>query len=366
MKSLLLFFFVSISLVTPSQVLAQTTDQVIEGKIISIVTVEKEFAGTVLPVHVVEVEVSKGPMSGTILTIDQPPSQKDDFFGIGDKVLVSASQVTGTQPVYYIVDVVRTDAIAILSLIFIVLTIAVCGWQGIRSLFGLATSFFVLMSVVMPRLFSGHEPVLTAILGAIIIAPLTFYLTHGVSRKTTVALLGTVLALFCTAILAHIFITISKLTGYAVEEVQFLQIAKGGTLNPQGLLLAGIIIGTLGILDDVTISQASLVEELKLVNHKLSQFKLFVHAMKVGRDHIAATINTLVLVYTGASLPLLLLFLNSSQSFGTLINYEIVSEEIIRSLLGSIGLILAIPLTTGLAVFTLHGKYHTHTKTIAR
>lgn len=344
-------FLFFVLLCFPLPVAAQTSDEVLEAKVISLQTVEKEFVGSLLPVMVVEVQVLKGPMQDMILTIDQPPSQKDNFFATGDSVLVSASRVEGQDPVYYIVDVVRTDAIFILALMFSILAIVIAGWQGVRSLIGLFASFFVLMSVVMPRLFSGAEPVTTAILGALIITPLTFYMTHGITRKTTIAFVGTTCALLLTAMLAKWFIVASKLTGYAAEEVQFLQIAKGGTLNPQGLLLAGIIIGTLGILDDVTISQASIVEELRKVNAKLKNFQLFAHAMRVGRDHIAATINTLVLVYTGASLPLLLLFLNSSQPFSTLVNYEIVAEEITRSLLGSIGLMLAVPLTTAIAVY---------------
>ena len=334
-----------------AQVYAQASDVILEGKIENIRTIEKEFVGQVLPVLVLDTRILTDPMKGVVVKIDQPPSQKDTVFRIGDRVLVSASSVEGRDPVYYIVDVVRTDSLRILLFIFMILVLVVAGWQGVRSLLGLSISFFVLMTVVMPKLFAGQDPVMTAVFGAFIIAPLTFYFTHGLNRKTTIALAGTAVSLLVTAVFSHLFITLGKLTGYASEEVQFLQIAKGGTLNPQGLLLAGIIIGTLGILDDVTISQASVVSELKKANKKLRRSELFIRAMRVGRDHIAATVNTLVLVYTGASLPLLLLFLNSSQPFAYLVNYEIVAEEITRSLVGSIGLILAVPITTALSVF---------------
>jgi len=161
---------------------------------------------------------------------------------------------------------------------------------------------------------------------------------------------STFIALVITGILANVFVEVAKLTGYASEEAGFLQVAKQGMMNIRGLLLAGIIIGTLGVLDDITVSQAAIVQQLKEISSKISPKELFSRAMNIGRDHIASMINTLVLVYTGASLPLLLLFIDSSHSFSEVINYEIIAVEIIRTLVGSIGLIAAVPITTFLAV----------------
>ena len=152
-----------------------------------------------------------------------------------------------------------------------------------------------------------------------------------------------------TGLLAKFFIEVAKLTGYASEEAAFLYVAKEG-VNIRGLILAGIIIGTLGVLDDITISQAAIAQQLRAANPKISRKEQFWRAMDVGRDHIASMINTLVLVYTGAALPLLLLFITNSHPFTEVINYEVIAEEIIRTLVGSIGLIAAVPITTFLAV----------------
>ena len=157
------------------------------------------------------------------------------------------------------------------------------------------------------------------------------------------------IALVITGFLAKFFVQVTRLTGYASEEAAFLQYARQGAVDIKGLLLAGIIIGTLGILDDITIAQAAIVQQLKQANKKMKPKELFSQAMRVGQDHIASMITTLILVYTGAALPLLLLFIDNPLPFSQVINYEIIAEEIIRTLVGSIGLITAVPITTFLA-----------------
>jgi len=196
---------------------------------------------------------------------------------------------------------------------------------------------------------AGGNPIQIAIIGSLFIIPLTFYLSHGFNKKTTVAIIGTLIALVITGILANVFVEISKLTGFASENAAFLQVARGGTVNIRGLLLAGIIIGVLGVLDDITVSQSAVIFQLKKANPKLKQFDLYKKAMDVGQDHISSMVNTLILVYTGAAMPLLLLFINNPHPFSEVINYEIVADEIVRTLVGSIGLILAVPITTIIA-----------------
>ncbi|MCG2686467.1 YibE/F family protein, partial [Candidatus Parcubacteria bacterium] len=202
---------------------------------------------------------------------------------------------------------------------------------------------------ILPQISAGRDPILVAIVGSLLIIPLTFYLSHGLNRKTTTAVLGTLAALLITGILAKIFTEATHLTGYASEEAAFLQVIKEGTINIKGLVLAGIIIGVLGILDDITVAQAAVVQQLKKANPQLKSSQLFTQAMGVGQDHIASMVNTLVLVYAGASLPLLLLFVDNPLPFSQVINYEIIAEEIVRTLVGSIGLIAAVPITTFLA-----------------
>jgi len=193
-----------------------------------------------------------------------------------------------------------------------------------------------------------------AITGSLLIAPVTFVLSHGFNRKTAVALASTIITLLVTGGIAILFINIAKITGFSDDETFFLQVAKNGRINMQGIFLAGIIIGTMGILDDVTISQASIVNQLKSSIRNISTWELYKKAMYIGHDHIASTVNTLVLVYTGAALPLLLLFVNTSLTMDIALNAEIVAGEIVRTLVSSIGLVLAVPLSTLFAVLYIH------------
>ncbi len=156
--------------------------------------------------------------------------------------------------------------------------------------------------------------------------------------------------------MASFFVDAAKLTGYASEEASFLQVSRQGSFNVRGLLLAGIIIGALGILDDITISQAAVVSSLKQASSKIKADELFAKAMDVGKDHISSMINTLILVYAGASLPLMLLFVDNPHPFSEIINYEIIADEVVRTLVGSIGLVLAVPITTLIAVIVFSIK----------
>jgi uncharacterized membrane protein len=215
----------------------------------------------------------------------------------------------------------------------------------------MAVSFLVVFKLILPQILAGANPITTTIIGAAVIVPITFFLSHGLNKKTATAIGGTFFALVITGGLAHFFVQKAKLTGFASEEAAFLQVARQGAVNIKGLLLAGIIISALGILDDVTISQAAIVWQLKKAKKKIKFNQLYQQAMAVGKDHIASMVNTLVLVYTGAALPLLLLFVNSPQPFQEVVNYEIIAEEIVKTLVASIGLVSAVPITTLLAVW---------------
>jgi uncharacterized membrane protein len=181
------------------------------------------------------------------------------------------------------------------------------------------------------------------------IIPVTFYVTHGVSRTTTVAVAGTIAALILTGLLSYIFVEMTKLTGFAAEEASYLELMKGGAINIKSLLLAGIIISALGVLDDVTISQAGIVDKLAEANSKYNMKQLYRHSISLGRDHIASLVNTLILVYAGASLPLFILFYDSRVAVSTTLSQEVVATEIVRTLVTSIGVISAVPITTFLA-----------------
>jgi uncharacterized membrane protein len=191
--------------------------------------------------------------------------------------------------------------------------------------------------------------------GTIVIALVSLYLTHGISMRTTVALLGTVGSVVVVGVLAWIFVGLTRLTGLVDESAQIL-VVTAEAVDVRGLLIAGIIIGALGVLDDVTITQVAAVEELRAANPTWSPRRLYGSALRIGRDHVASTVNTLVLAYVGASLPLMLFFLEDERSLGRVSTSEVVAVEIVRTLVGSIGLVLAVPLTTALAAVALTGR----------
>jgi uncharacterized membrane protein len=270
------------------------------------------------------------------------------MFRAGQRVSLAVNEQPGLPPSYIIQDLERGRPLLILVALFVGAVVAFGRWQGIRSLVGLGLSFVVIVSFVVPAILHGHSPVLVAVTGAMAIMLISLYLSHGIGPKTTAAVVGTALALGLTAALSIAFVAAASLTGLASEEAQFASFAVGG-LSLRGLLLAGIIIGGLGVLDDVTMSQASLVTELHQANPTAGMAALVAGALRVGRDHIAATVNTLILAYAGAALPSLSLVETGQNSHGTEATTEIVAVEIVRALCGSVGLIAAVPLTTVLA-----------------
>jgi len=298
--------------------------------------------------------VTKGSLKGEAITVENGlfPVANWQKYQVDDQVIVTYSQGPEGEKVFYISDYLRRRPLFWLLLIFVILTVLVAKGRGVSSLVGMAASFLVIFKFILPQISHGANPILIAIIGSLFIIPFTFYLSHGVNRKTTVAIVGTVIALVVTGLLAGVFVGAARLTGFASEEAGFLQATALGTINIKGLLLAGIIIGVLGVLDDITVSQAAVVAQLRAANPRLPASHLYHQAMNVGRDHISSMVNTLILVYTGASLPLLLLFVDNPHSFTEVINYEVVAEEVVRTLVGSIGLILAVPVTTLIAAFS--------------
>jgi len=270
-------------------------------------------------------------------------------YKVNDKVIVTFGKDFEGNDYFYITDYIRRDSLLLLFIIFVFVAVVIAKWRGVLSLVGMGISFLVIFSFILPKISSGSNPVGIAILGSLIIIPVSFFLSHGFNKKTIVAIAGTLIALIITGVLSDIFVEAAKLTGFASEEAGFLQAAKQGTINIKGLLLAGIIIGVLGVWDDIAISQSAIVFQLKEANDKLKFNELYKRAMNVGQDHISSMVNTLVLVYTGAALPLLLIFIDNPHPFSEIVNYEIIADEIVRTLVGSIGLILAVPITTVIA-----------------
>jgi uncharacterized membrane protein len=288
---------------------------------------------------------------GRTVTVEQSYTEQDATaldVQPGDDVLLQVSEGPEGET-YFIADYVRRAPLALLAIAFAVLVLVVGRWRGLTSLLGLGASFLVIIRFVLPGILSGADPVLISVIGALVVMLTTLYLAHGVTAKTTVALLGTALALGLTAALAHFSIDLAKLSGLADEEAATLRIISSGAIDARGLLLSGMIIGASGVLDDVTVTQASAVYELRAANPSLRPVELYRRGMNVGRDHIASTVNTLVLAYAGASLPLLALLALQTEPLDSLLNREFLAAEIVRTLVGSMGIVAAVPLTTGLA-----------------
>jgi len=262
---------------------------------------------------------------------------------------------------------VRKDALYFLAAFFVLIILLTSKWRGARALLGLGFSFVIILYIIIPQILRGRDPLLTSLLYALLIIVVSTCLVYGFNRKSTVATAGTFLGLALVGIFSVIFTKLTHLAGFAQEETIYLIGLTQGKLNLQGLLLAGFVIGALGVLDDITISQVSTVEELKKANPHLSKWEIHKRAMRVGKDHIASMVNTLFLAYAGASFPLLLLFSFREAPFLTfsqVINHEIIATEIVRTLVGSIGLALAVPITTFLAAYFYSQKKYGETKEI--
>lgn len=326
-----------------SEVIAQ--EETFEAKIIKILEEDGGY-------QKMEVEAVSGQYKGQRVIVENGMyvSANNLKYKLGDGVVITANELEDGSSLFVIADHVRRPVLFYLFTLFIILTVVIAGKWGLASIGGMFYSFYVIFVFILPMIIKGYNPVLVTIVGSMFIVPVTFGLSHGINRKTINAMLGTIISMVFVGILSAIFVNLAKLTGFAAEEASFLQYQLGDLIDLRGILLAGIIISSLGVMDDITVSQASVVSELRSANPKLSKKELFIRSMRVGKDHIASLVNTLILVYTGASLPLLLLFVNNPHPFTEIINYEIISEEIVRTLVGSIGLILAVPITSYIAV----------------
>ena len=266
----------------------------------------------------------------------------------GDGVLVTADE-TPDGTTYFIADRSRSLALWVLLVAFAALVTLVGRWRGLWSIVGLAASFLVIVQFIIPAILSGWSPVVATVLGAIVIAFTTLVLAHGANWKTVAAISGTGVSLALVIVFAGFGVAFTELTGLADEHAIALNILSDSTIDARGLLLASIIIGALGVLDDVTATQASTVFELHRANDHLSATELLGRALNVGRDHIASTVNTLVLAYVSASLPLVVLLASQPEPIGLLISRDQFATEIVRTLMGSMGIVVAVPITTAIA-----------------
>ncbi|MEA3249625.1 MAG: YibE/F family protein [Patescibacteria group bacterium] len=336
---------------------ASVQDEFMLGRILEITDegIEDLGGGFTQPYRTVRLEILNGPEKGVEREMTQygdNVSAEGGGLSPGDKVVVGRSPAAGEEG-WFILDNYRIPAAALVFLVFLVLAVIFGRLKGITATIGLLFSVGVLALYVVPSILDGKNPLIVSLIGALAIAVFSLFLAHGFNRRTGIALLATLATLAIAAVLAVAFVSLARLTGFGSEEAFYLKLGLG-EINLRGLLLGGIILGALGVLDDITTTQVAAVDQIRKANPKLSVRELYRRGNSVGVEHIASMINTLALAYLGASLPLFLLFAaNRYQPFWVILNSQIIMEEVIRTLVGSSALICAVPISTLLAAYML-------------
>ncbi len=363
-----LLFLSSVSGFLNAQELYEDLQGVWRAKVVDVVeSGERQIFGTDAKTkyQIIKAEILEGERKGEIIDVD------NDFILLkeGQKFYMNYLVTIHGDEIYSVRDLDRRASLLFLTALFVAVVIYFGRWQGLRSLLSLVGSFLMIVYVLLPLLMKGFHPVMTSIVIGSIILGIAIFFTHGFNFKSLIAFSGTVIAVCITGILSFLSVKILNLSGFFSDETVYLNFSTQGSLDFQGLLLGGIIIGVLGVLDDIATTQVAVVAELKKAADHLKPIELYKKALRVGNEHISALVNTLVLAYAGVSLPLLLWFSQSNSSFGKIVNNEIFATEIARTLVGSIGLILTVPITTFLAVYFVdkyknlkdnHNHSHSH------
>ncbi len=333
-----------------------------KGKVLEVLSVESvEIEGTETneKLQSIKVEILNGPRAKEVIII------KDDYLKLrkGDKLFFDYFLTLEGRGFFQVKDFYRMHTLIFFIIFFVFVVIIFGGFQGVRSLMALAGSFFALFYVLMPGLLAGWSPVLSSILVAGIILFVAIFFTHGFNRESAVSYFGTMFAVALTGVLAYLAVDLNNLSGFATEESVYLNFNTQGSLDFKGLLLGAIIIGVLGVLDDIAVTQSAVVTELFNANPNLTRREVYKRAIRIGREHVSALVNTLVLAYTGSALPVLLYFYASPSTLLMSVNSEVFATEIIRAIVGSVGLILTVPVVTFFATIYLKGykgKGHSH------
>ncbi len=346
----LLGFIVLVPTMLWAQELVPDIHVTVKARVLEVLEVsERTVAGTqtVHPYQIIRVQILDGLEKGKEVTLenDYVQLETNDLF-----YLLHVSNSVDGREYYTVSEPYRLPALITFTVLFLVSVLIFGGVQGIRGLLALVGSFFFIFYMLFPGILNGYSPLLVSIGVSSFIIVLGSYVTHGFNKTTTAAVIGMILTVICTGLLAHVAVDAASLTGFESEEAVYLNFDTDGRIDFIGLLLGGIMIGLLGVLYDVAIGQAISVEELHQVGPHVPRRMIYTRAIRMGREHIGALVNTLAIAYVGASLPLLLLFYASTTDPWILINREVFAAEIIRTMVGSIGLVLAVPITTFIAV----------------
>ncbi len=341
-----------------AQELHQDIQETLRAKVVTVLIDENRFIpGTETRTRYQELEVSilEGSQKGQVVKIENDYTP----LSVGDKLFIHHLKTINQKELFTMGEPVRINSILFYSFLFLLVIILFGGIQGLRGLVSLLGSLLLIMYVLLPSILGGASPVFVSIIVASLIVIVGSYITHGFNRVTSSAVLGMIITVIISGLLSSHAIDTAKLTGFSDDESVYLNLNSSGTLDIAGVLLSGILIGLLGVLYDSAIGQSVAVDELYKTDKTLTRRQLFKKATRIGREHIGALVTALAIAYVGASLPLLLLFYSSGISFVDVINREVFATEIIRTLIGSIGLVLAVPITTLISVFMLRGRDRT-------
>jgi uncharacterized membrane protein len=379
MKKLLLFGFFALFFLAPNLVLAQEQAPIsLENVAISEIPKNEYFRAKVLevtekgdrmiggiaqPYQKLLIRIESGSEKGKTMRIDQGllfTVRDSQLVNSGDDVILTKTITPDNSSIYVITDKYRIPPVIIIAIIFVLLVVSFAGLKGITSLLGMILSVIILLQYIVPEILAGKDPITVTLIGSFGIALVSLYLAHGFNKRISIAVVSTLISLSISVLLAQLFVFFAHLTGSANEEAYMLQTGVA-MINLRGLLLGGIIIGALGVLDDITTGQAAAIDEIHKTNPNLTFKELYTKGISIGKEHIASLVNTLVLAYAGASLPIFLLFvlLKEQQPLWVTLNSEFVIEEFIRTLVGSTTLIIAVPLTTCIAAYVYGNKTKT-------
>ncbi len=295
-----------------------------------------------------EIELLSGPGAPGDAQALLPYGAKAPKVRAGDRIIVSFAEQAPEGQQYAFQDFDRGRPLLTLTILFALGVLALSRWRGIGALASLAYSLVLIAVFTLPAIMEGSSPLAVAVATAAAIMLVTLYLSHGFSVRSTVAMLGTLVSLLVIGGIGWVFTSVGHFTGLVDEGSQYIS-GIAAQVDLHGLLLAGLVIGAMGVLDDVTVTQTWAVWELADVDPDASTRSLFVRAMRIGRSHVASTVNTLVLAYVGATLPLMLVFSALSLPFGIAVSQEVVAQEVVRGLVGGLGIIAAVPVTTAIA-----------------
>ena len=300
-------------------------------------------------IQTVRADVLDGPKAGQQIDIpyDFLELKEGQRFYFRHDIYIDGSESYG------VISVERMRSLMLVVMVFVAAIIWLGGRQGVRSLIALSGSIAAIFFILIPAILAGWNPVWVSAGVAAVVLFAAIFFTHGFNRESAVAYSGTMISVVCTGLFAAFAVWVTSLSGFSTDESVYLNMNTRGVIDFSALLLGAIIIGILGVLDDIAVTQAAIVTELFSSNRALSRREVFTKAMRVGREHVGALVNTLVLAYAGASLPLLLHVYLTASSVSMALNSEIFATEIVRAVVGSVGLILCVPVVTGLAVWYL-------------